>query len=116
MTIKRGINQPPQFVPDTTGILYTVPTTATRAVITAVSMLANTAVTDVEIFLVPKGESPGSDNIFVDKNFALKEPFTAPQLIGQALKEGGTIRGNDGTGSGAQLNIAITVTEFEGQS
>lgn len=115
MAIKRGIAVDGQLLPNATGTLYSVPSGATRAVVTAVSVFAN-AVGNSNLFVVPNGGSAGNSTQVENKLLAAGEPFTAPNLIGQAIEAGGSIQGDDGAAGGAAVNIVITVTEFTGDS
>lgn len=116
MTIKRGVSTDAQFMPNTTGTLFTPGTGISRAVITSVTMFANIATTNVALFIVPSGGSSSNTTLTTLKGFALNETFTAPELIGQSIEAGGTLRGNDGGNGGTDVNIIITVTEFSGDS
>lgn len=116
MAINRGISIDAQFVPNATGTLYTPPTGVTRAVVTSATMYANSTPSGVELFIVPSGGSASTTTQTTKKNFSLDETFTVPELIGQSIETGGTIRGNDGGGGGNNVNIILTVTEFTGDS
>ncbi len=116
MTIKRGVSVDAQFVPNTSGTLFTPGLGISRAVITSVIMYANAAVTGLELFIVPSGGSTTTTNRTILKSFSLDETYTAPELIGQSIEIGGTLRGNDGSGGGTDVNIILTVTEFSGDS
>lgn len=116
MAVKRGISTDPQLVPNVTGTLYTMPTIANRAVITAVTMYANAATTGVELYIVPAGGSANTTTRQILRGFAVDETFTAPEIIGQSIETGGTIQGNDGGNGGTGVNFTLTVTEFTGDS
>lgn len=115
-SIRRGISTDPQLVANATAALYIMPATATRAVVTAVTMYANVATAGVELYIVPNGGSASTTNRTTLKSFSLNETFTAPELIGQSIETGGTIQGNDGGNGGTDVNFIITVTEFTGDS
>lgn len=115
MSITRGVSVDGQLLPDTTGTLYSLPATRTRAVITAVSVHAN-AVSGVNLFVVPSGGSDDTTNQTTDKALAANETYTAPEIIGLGIETGGTIQGNDQGNGGAGANIILTVTEFDGDS
>lgn len=116
MAIKRGISTDPQLLPNATAALYTMPATANRAVVTAVTMYANVSTTAAELYIVPSGGSASTTTRTTLKNFAANETYTAPELIGQSIETGGTIQGNDGGNGGTDINFIITVTEFTGDS
>ena len=116
MAIKRGVSTDGQFLPAATGTLYSLNANVTRAVITSVTMFATLATTNTKLYIVPNAASPTGANQTLDKNFAILETYTAPELIGQSIEFGGEIQGEDGIVSGAAVNIIITVTEFSGDS
>lgn len=116
MTIKRGVSVDAQLVPSTTGNLFVPASGITRAVITSVSIFAKVAVTGAEFFILPSGGSASDTTMSFKKNFSLAETYTAPELIGQSIESGGSLRGNDGGAGGTDLNIIMTVTEFSGDS
>jgi len=115
MTIKRGRSTDAQLVANATAAVHTQAAN-TRSVITSVSMTANAAVTGVQVFIVPSGGSASDTNLSFERDFAANETFTAPSMIGQGVEAGGTIQANDGSGSGTELNIIITRTEFSGDN
>ena len=115
MTIKRGLSTDAQLVATSAAAVHTQAAN-TRSVITAISMYANTAVTDAVVHLVPSGGSASDTNLVFQRDFALDETYTAPELIGQGIEAGGTLQAGDGSGSGTELNIIITRTDFSGTS
>jgi len=116
MTIKRGVSVDAQFVPNATGSLFAPATGITRAQITSVTMYANVATTNVELFILPSGGSASTTTRTTQKDFAANETYTAPELIGQSIETGGSLQGNDGGNGGTDVNIIITVTNFSGDS
>ena len=116
MTIKRGIEEAGQFMPNANQSLLDPDASLTRVVITSVNMFANTATTNVELFIVPPSGSPAASNQILKRDFSLKESYSAPELIGKVILLGGSLTGNDGGNGGAKVNITITTTTFSGDS
>ena len=119
MAVLRGQAIDGQFIANANSVIYDTTSLgngATRGVITSATMYATSAVAGVSLYIVPSGGSPDGSNQILNKDFAVGEEYSVPELIGQSVISSSSLQGNDGGNGGANVNIVITVTEFTGDS
>ncbi len=117
MAIKSGVNVDGVNVPNATGSIYAPPAAVNRSTITsAVFHNSSGGSLTLNVWLVPSGGSPDATNKVIQKAIAANESYTAPELIGQTVENGGSLQADDDGGGGTGLSYVSTVTEFTGSS
>ncbi len=117
MAIRAGVNVDGVNVPNATGSIFTPAAGVTRSTVTAATF-NNTSGGNVtiQVWIVPNGGSADASNKIIDRQLSSNESYTAPELVGQSVEDGGSIQANDGGAGGNVVSYVSTVTQFTGSS
>lgn len=98
-----------QFVPSSTGTLYTAPA---YAMVTAINVTnTSSAYVTLTVYVVPSGGSAGDSNALVSaKTLAPGESYQCPEVQGQVLSGNDTLQAVASAAS--SLNIRASGVEF----
>lgn len=97
----------------TTSTTYYTAAASTRAVIGAAAVCNTTGTADqITIYLVPSAGSADATNTLISaRTVAAGETYACPELIGQVIETGGTIRAK-ATTSASALTLVVSGTEI----